>query len=72
MVISKYWDDNNNQHRPGSIQVQVMKVVNGVKEPVKDKNGADIVLTLNDSNQWTGHVTDLYMREKGTTIQYII
>lgn len=72
MVISKYWDDNNNQHRPGSIQVQVMKVVNGVKEPVKDKNGADIVLTLNDSNQWTGHVTDLYMRESGTTIQYII
>ena len=72
MVISKYWDDNNNQHRPGSIQVQVMKVENGVKKPVKDKNDNDIVLTLNDSNQWTAHVTDLYMRENGTTIQYII
>ena len=72
MVISKYWDDNNNQHRPKSIQVQVMKVENGVKKPVKDKNGNEIVLTLNDSNQWTAHVTDLYMRENGTTIRYII
>ena len=72
MVISKFWDDNNNQHRPRSIQVQVMKVVNGTKEPVKDKNGNGIVLTLNDSNQWTAHVTDLYMRENGKTIQYII
>lgn len=72
MVISKFWDDNNNQHRPRSIQVQVMKVVNGTKEPVKDKNGNAIVRTLNESNQWTAHVTDLYMRENGTTIQYII
>lgn len=66
MVISKFWDDNNNQHRPGSIQVQVKKVVGGVTTDV----GSPI--TLNESNQWTAHVTDLYMREKGTTIQYII
>ena len=72
MVISKFWDDNNNQHRPRSIQVQVMKVENGVKEPVKDKNGNAIVRTLDESNQWTAHVTDLYMRENGKTIQYII
>ena len=72
MVISKFWDDNNNQHRPRSIQVQVMKVVNGTKEPVKDKNGNAIVRTLDESNQWTAHVTDLYMRENGKTIQYII
>lgn len=72
MVISKFWDDNNNQHRPRSIQVQVMKVENGVKETVKDKNGNAIVRTLDESNQWTAHVTDLYMRENGKTIQYII
>ena len=29
-------------------------------------------ITLDESNQWTAHVTDLYMRENGTTIQYII
>ena len=66
MVISKFWDDNNNQHRPGSIQVQVKKVVGGVTTDV----GSPI--TLDDNNQWTAHVTDLYMRENGTAIQYII
>ena len=66
MVISKFWDDNNNQHRPGSIQVQVKKVVGGVTTDV----GSPI--TLDDNNQWTAHVTDLYMRENGKTIQYII
>lgn len=66
MVISKYWDDNNNQHRPRSIQVQVKKV--------DGNNKADVggPITLDESNQWTAHVTDLYMRENGTTIQYII
>ena len=66
MVISKYWDDNNNQHRPRSIQVQVKKVDGNNKVDV----GGPI--TLDESNQWTAHVTDLYMRENGTTIQYII
>lgn len=66
MVISKYWDDNNNQHRPRSIQVQVKKVDGNNKVDV----GSPI--TLNESNQWTAHVTDLYMRENGKTIQYII
>ena len=72
MVISKYWDDNNNQHRPRSIQVQVKKVVNGTTEPVTDASGNAIVRTLDESNQWTANVTDLYMRENGTAIQYVI
>ena len=66
MVISKFWDDNNNQHRPGSIQVQVKKVVGGVTPDV----GSPI--THDESNQWTANVTDLYMRENGTAIQYVI
>ena len=73
MAISKQWNDNNNTHRPESITVKVYKLdAAGQKVLAKDKNGQDIVLTLNASNQWTAHVTDLYMRENGTTIQYII
>ncbi|MGN1368237.1 MAG: InlB B-repeat-containing protein [Aristaeellaceae bacterium] len=73
MVISKQWNDNNNTHRPESITVKVYKLdAAGQKVLAKDKAGNDIVLTLNASNQWTAHVTDLYMRENGTTIQYII
>lgn len=67
IAISKQWDDNNNAHRPDSITVEVYKPVAG-SDPVLVKGN----LILNDSNQWTEHVTDLYMRENGTTIQYII
>ena len=66
MVISKFWDDNNSQHRPAEIKVQVKKNVNGTVENVGE------VITLNEGNQWTAHVTDLYMRESGQTIQYTI
>ncbi|MGN0794635.1 MAG: InlB B-repeat-containing protein [Aristaeellaceae bacterium] len=66
MVISKFWDDNNSQHRPAEIKVQVKKSVNGTVENVGE------VITLNEGNQWTAHVTDLYMRESGQTIQYTI
>lgn len=66
MVISKFWDDNNSQHRPAEIKVQVKKNVNGTVENVGE------VITLNEDNQWTAHVTDLYMRESGQTIQYTI
>ena len=66
MVISKFWDDNNSKHRPEKIVVQVKKNVNGVLENV----GGPI--TLSASNQWTAHVTDLFMRQSGQTIQYTI
>lgn len=66
MVISKHWDDNNSQHRPAEIKVQVKQIVDGIPVNVGD------VITLNADNQWTAHVTDLYKRESGQTIQYIV
>ncbi|MDD6051412.1 MAG: InlB B-repeat-containing protein, partial [Clostridiales bacterium] len=67
MVISKFWDDNNSQHRPEEIKVQVKK--KNVDGTLVDVGGP---ITLNAGNQWTAHVTDLYMRESGQTIQYTI
>ena len=69
VTVNKVWNDNNNQDgiRPDSIQVQLVKEVDGEKTEVEDK-----VITLSDDNQWKGTFDNLSVYENGQKITYSV
>ena len=68
ITVNKVWNDNNNQDqiRPDSIEVQLYKQINdGAEEAV----GEPETLTADD---WTATFTDLQVNENGQKITYIV
>ena len=67
LAVLKVWDDADNQDglRPDSLEVTLY--ANG---EIAQQDGKDVVVTLDDSNNWTALVTGLPMDADGKPIEY--
>lgn len=68
--VNKIWVDQNNKDniRPDSIQVQLYKTVNGKKTSMGDR----YKVTLNAENNWTKTWKNLLAKESGNSITYTV